>query len=202
MYVRAGEDQVWDVDLLAPNNSLPNRTRLDSQKLSQFGLRPATVDDFDSFDMPIPFSKFLVQGETSVYAAGPNTKNIKAFLKKAAPPVEPVKADAVRDFVTLLDTQLADWEPTEDGHYAANVQDLETAQYVNSLVGEWAKTHKFPQRDETIIGNKMHWTYATPGYSKEEPVVKVAVEKTNDDEEAVGPWMVTISPLWNMSKVQ
>lgn len=207
VYVRAlnsenQERQVWDVDLLRPDNSLPQRVLLSSQNLVKFGLRPATPDDFDEFDIPVPFSKYLVQGTADLAVA--NKENLKSFgigtkkvsaSKKVGVEVPPI---AVQDFVELLQTQLIDWQPREAGRYEATVPDTDAVHLVNAIISEWAHAHKYPIRDEDATKDKLRWTYATPGYKNEKPVVIVEATRAAEDPEAIGPWVVSIiSPAWN-----
>jgi hypothetical protein len=96
-----------------------------------------------------------------------------------------------------MQTQLANWEPVGNA-YKASVQDEEIVHYVNQLVGEWAQAFKYPQDEVIATAGGYKWVYSFPGTSTKArpPVVVVEAVKTSEDETAVGPWTVTIDPVW------
>lgn len=190
------EIQKFDVDLLPLTNGLPKREVLSAEELSKFGLRPATPDDFDNFDIPIPVSRFLTEGKVQQVEPKLPLKHLSSFAiePRVASKVE-VPPPAVASFVDLMQTQLANWLPSEEG-YEATVQDEDTVHYVNELVGEWAREFKYPQRDAKATATSFSWNYSLPGNENNPSVVEVKATKSVEDTEAVGPWTVTINPMW------
>lgn len=198
VFVRSEFDQdgsqIWDVDLLSPQNSLPRRTTVSAETLASFGLRPATSKDFDEFDLPTPFAQYLTKAELFY----PNLRNIKAFKVAGKNPPE-ISSEAKIDFLELTQTYLTDWKPNEAGALEALVQDEDTVGYVNNLVSEWAKEHKFPSQEVDASGDTKKWTYTTPGTTSIKPVVVVEATKQADgDDRAIGPWKVSITQLWSV----
>lgn len=184
-------EQYWDVDLLDPQNSLPKRVVVPAATLASFGLRPATMDDFEELDLPAPYAKHLAYHQGAL----PNLNNLDAFRGAATEGPE-IDSTAKMDFLELTQTQLADWQPNADGILEAYVQDEDLVQRVGELVGEWAAANKFPKKEVDASGDTKKWTFTTPGTSAKPVLVLTATKETDGDEAAVGPWKVSIEQLW------
>lgn len=188
--------QIWDVDLLESNNSIPRRKLLSAEALSKFGLRPATADDFDAFNLPVPFANYLISADAQPVKA--NLAHLSSFglgsQKVEATTMDP---EAVRAFVDLMSTQLADWTRV-DGSYSAFVEDEELVHQVNDLIGNWASSFRFPERGATATQGEFKWTYSEPGSGTKPIVVTVKATLTpqEEDSDIVGPWLVEIVPSW------
>lgn len=51
------EDQLLDVEFYGPDHSMPVRQTVSSREAAQYGLRPATEDDFEKADMIVPVTE-------------------------------------------------------------------------------------------------------------------------------------------------
>jgi hypothetical protein len=51
-------DQILDLEFYGPNHAMPIRQTVSSREAAQYGLRPATEDDFNDADMIVPLSEF------------------------------------------------------------------------------------------------------------------------------------------------
>jgi len=51
-------DQILDLEFYGPNHAMPIKQTVSSREAAQYGLRPATEDDFENADMIVPVSEF------------------------------------------------------------------------------------------------------------------------------------------------
>jgi hypothetical protein len=51
------EDQVLDLEFYSPDHAMPVRQTVTSREAAQYGLRPATEEDFEKVDMILPVSE-------------------------------------------------------------------------------------------------------------------------------------------------
>jgi len=54
------EDQLLDLELYGPEHTLPIQQTVTSREAAQYGLRPATEEDFESADMIVPVSELSI----------------------------------------------------------------------------------------------------------------------------------------------
>lgn len=73
---------VLQLELLDGNGSTPKKLQADARKMDDFGLRLATEEDFDQFDLPIP-AELRIQmqrnREDREASTGPNLQHIANF---------------------------------------------------------------------------------------------------------------------------
>jgi hypothetical protein len=54
------EDQLLDIEFYGPDHSMPVQQTVTSREAAEYGLRPATEEDFEDADMVLPVSEFSV----------------------------------------------------------------------------------------------------------------------------------------------
>ena len=72
--------QMLDLEFHSPDGEIPIREVMSSADAAQFGLRPATEDDFEGYDMIPPAPEHLVFVEASV-AGGPDKSALQNFAR-------------------------------------------------------------------------------------------------------------------------
>jgi len=72
------EAQIFDVELLGADEATPTRVSYNSRDLAQFGLRPATADDFSERDMIPPPGDQLA---TAMVEGAPNKLHLANFRR-------------------------------------------------------------------------------------------------------------------------
>lgn len=125
LYVRnikvdEGDNQIFEVELLTPENAVPTKSHLAADELAKFGLRPASSDDFTDFELPVPAKTYLT--EAKVEAAGPATKALASW-----------------DLNTNEYGRM--WSGRPDGKYKETKDDLNLKEaFAKSLVAAFKKT--------------------------------------------------------------
>jgi len=82
LYVRSinvddSDRQIFEVELLTPENAIPTKTHVTADELAKFGLRPASSKDFDEFELPVPAKAYIT--EAGIEHGGPETKALASW---------------------------------------------------------------------------------------------------------------------------